>query len=94
MKPFVMDHTGRKCVGIVWEYNDWWFVGDDGVKSSGAAPAAYDIATLHSNLKTSLTQRNVRYFWAQMRRWYWDILHDLLFYILTQWHKKWERKSK
>ena len=94
MKPFVMDNTGRKCIGIIWKHNDWWFVSDDGSIHSGAAPAAYDLATLHQNLKTNLTKRNVRYFWAEMRLWYWNILHDFLFYILMQWHKKWDQKRK
>lgn len=87
MKPFVMDHTGRKCVGILWKYNDWWFVADDGTIHSGAAPAAYAIATAYTDCHIYLTKLNVKYFWSAIKSYYWNVLHEILFKFLGRIYK-------
>lgn len=82
MKPFFMDHTrktGGKCVGVIWKYNDWWFVADDGTYHSGAAPAAYALAITHTECHIRLTKLNVKYFWTGIKWHYWNVLHKILF---------------
>lgn len=71
MKPFVMDNTGRKCIGVEWKNNGWWFVADDGTLHSGATPAAYALATTHANCLIHLTKLNVKYFCASAKNELW-----------------------